>query len=299
MSTHSELSGKELHEPYNYVQEADPGAVGANLYWLKVSAGSVKRRNPTNSGWNSIGGGGASTFTGLSDVPNSYSGQNSKLVAVKSDASGLEFITNTATLPDWLALSPDATPASPNALDDEFNVTGTLDPAWTATNKNGYVTSVAKSHLSITHTSGESGFFCLHKALPATPFLVTTKIQLSTKNINFQNVGFCLFKAGTQTAKSITWDTSASAALTTAKWSAYGTITGNTSFAVNPYGSAFYARFSDDGTNVTYQFSADGINWVIMLSEARTTTFTADRYGPFVFNNTGPFAISYDWIRVS
>lgn len=292
------MQGLELHEPYNYVQETDPGAVGANLYWLQVSTGTVKRRNSDNSGWNGIGGG-TSTFVGLSDVPNSYSGQGSKLVSVKSDASGLEFINNTASLPAWLALNPDATPTSPNALDDEFNVTGTLDPSWTATNQNGYVTSVANGHLSINHTSGESGFFCLHKALPSTPFSVTAKIQLSTKNINFQNVGFCLFKSGTQTAKSITWDTSASAAITTAKWSAYGSITGNVSYPVNPYGSFFYARFSDDGTNVTYQFSTDGINWMIALSEARTTTFTADHYGPFVFNNTGPFAMSFDFIRVS
>ena len=40
------------------------------------------------------GGGGATSFIDLNDVPNSYLGAGSKIVAVKSDASGLEFITS-------------------------------------------------------------------------------------------------------------------------------------------------------------------------------------------------------------
>src|ERR1700732_4468669 len=54
MSQHSDLTGKELHEPYHYVQETDPGAVGSNLYWLKVSTGVISRRNSANTGWNVI-----------------------------------------------------------------------------------------------------------------------------------------------------------------------------------------------------------------------------------------------------
>jgi len=49
------------------------------------------------------GGSGASVFTGLADVPNSYQGQNSKFVAVNSDADGLEFtdaITSLGSLSD-------------------------------------------------------------------------------------------------------------------------------------------------------------------------------------------------------
>lgn len=95
-TTHSEMTGLELHEPFNYVQETDPGAVGSAKYWLKVSTGEVKRRNSNNTGWDSIGGGGTIAFTSLSDVPSSYTGQGSKLVSVKSDASGLEFINNTS-----------------------------------------------------------------------------------------------------------------------------------------------------------------------------------------------------------
>ena len=45
-------------------------------------------------------GGGASTFITLSDVPQSYTGQGSKLVRVKADASGLEFFTLTISSGD-------------------------------------------------------------------------------------------------------------------------------------------------------------------------------------------------------
>ena len=42
------------------------------------------------------GGGGASAFTGLSDVPASYSGQANKIVKVKADESGLEYSSASA-----------------------------------------------------------------------------------------------------------------------------------------------------------------------------------------------------------
>lgn len=94
MSTHRLLTGTQLHEPYHYVQESDPGSVGSNLYWLQVSTGNVKRRNSANSAWDSISSG-VTTFTGLSDTPASYSGQGLKTVRVNTAANALEFYTPT------------------------------------------------------------------------------------------------------------------------------------------------------------------------------------------------------------
>jgi hypothetical protein len=55
--------------------------------------------------WNSLqywggSGGGATLFTDLTDVPQSYTGQGGKLVRVKADASGLEFYTLTISSGD-------------------------------------------------------------------------------------------------------------------------------------------------------------------------------------------------------
>jgi len=43
------------------------------------------------------GGGGATAFTDLSDVPNAYTGQAAKVVSVKGDETGLEFTTPSAS----------------------------------------------------------------------------------------------------------------------------------------------------------------------------------------------------------
>src|SRR6185295_5298781 len=59
-----------------------------------VTTPSVAKVNILVSGGFSSDGSDITAFTQLSDVPSSYSGQASKLVSVKSDASGLQFITN-------------------------------------------------------------------------------------------------------------------------------------------------------------------------------------------------------------
>ncbi len=90
MSTHAQLLGEELHDAYQYVQETDPGAVGAGKNWLKVSTGSLKRRNVGNSGWDTTG---VSNFIDLRDAPSSYTGQAGKFLRVVVGEDGLEFAT--------------------------------------------------------------------------------------------------------------------------------------------------------------------------------------------------------------
>lgn len=51
---HNTLTGIELHEPYHYVQAADPGAVGAGKYWLDTTVATapvLKRRNGADAAW--------------------------------------------------------------------------------------------------------------------------------------------------------------------------------------------------------------------------------------------------------
>ena len=54
----------------------------------------IKQSGTGTTGWVTISGGsGATAFTGLTDVPSSYSGQAGKAVRVNSGATGLEFYT--------------------------------------------------------------------------------------------------------------------------------------------------------------------------------------------------------------
>lgn len=63
-----------------------------------LANGDTLKYNSTLKQWeNGVGGGGATAFTDLTDVPSSYAGQGGKVAAVKVDESGLEFIAVAGT----------------------------------------------------------------------------------------------------------------------------------------------------------------------------------------------------------
>lgn len=49
--SHASLTGLDLHQPFHYIQETDPGAVGAGLWWFKKSTLVLKYRNVPNTAW--------------------------------------------------------------------------------------------------------------------------------------------------------------------------------------------------------------------------------------------------------
>lgn len=71
-----------------------PGDPLTDLASTGASSGYVPKADGSGGiSWGAESGGGADTFLELTDAPSSYSGQGGKVVAVKSDASGLEFIS--------------------------------------------------------------------------------------------------------------------------------------------------------------------------------------------------------------
>lgn len=75
------------------------GEVGLETDTRKFKAGDGTTAWTGLQYWGGSGGG-ASAFTDLTDVPQSYTGQGGKLVRVKADASGLEFFTLTISSGD-------------------------------------------------------------------------------------------------------------------------------------------------------------------------------------------------------
>lgn len=61
---HSEITGTDIHEAFQYVSDSDPGAVGAGMYWLDTSGDPyvLRKRNPTDDGWIDVGASGSSIF---------------------------------------------------------------------------------------------------------------------------------------------------------------------------------------------------------------------------------------------
>ena len=47
---HRDATGSELHVP-GYIQDSDPGAVGAGMLWFDASTGVLSIRNNANDGW--------------------------------------------------------------------------------------------------------------------------------------------------------------------------------------------------------------------------------------------------------
>lgn len=66
--------------------------IGETGYGFRDNAGVMQYKDASGS-WSNFGAGGSSsTFLNLTDTPAAYTGQAGKVVAVKSDATGLEFV---------------------------------------------------------------------------------------------------------------------------------------------------------------------------------------------------------------
>ena len=106
MTWHKDATPPDVHIPYSWIyanQTARESATGL----VAADVGKFSRQTDDNTiwmltnhspvTWLFIGGGSGTvgTFIGLSDVPSSYSGEGSRVVAVKATEDGLEFSTIT------------------------------------------------------------------------------------------------------------------------------------------------------------------------------------------------------------
>lgn len=69
---HNTLADDELHEPFHRVASSDPGAIGANKYWLDTGDATyaLKRRNSGDTAWINVAGAGtAALIVAASDAP--------------------------------------------------------------------------------------------------------------------------------------------------------------------------------------------------------------------------------------
>lgn len=279
MPIHSQLQGLELHEPYHYVQESDPGAVGVGKYWLKVSTGEVKRRNDTNVGWN-LTGSGASVFTSLTDTPSTYVGQANKIPSVKADETGLEFIANSSLiLPDWLKLAPDATPASPNAMDDEFNSIETLPggstPLWTWRNQGSATAAIRNTHLELKAPAlAGDNLKILEQTCPAAPWEFTAKICPEFIAVPTNAVmGICAI-GPTGKVVIMGWQEASSGKLAVFYYTSVTAVSSNPA-SLPTTNRTFYVRLKDDGTNFIFSHSFSGASFQVLFTASRTAFLTA------------------------
>lgn len=93
-----------------------------------LDAGELVEFDGTN--WAVVtSGGGATAFTGLTDVPSAYTSQAGKLVAVKGDESGLEFISAPGASSAFASINAQTGTTYTPVLGDAANVLVTLSNA--------------------------------------------------------------------------------------------------------------------------------------------------------------------------
>ena len=153
--------------PANYVDQAGKlAAVNSTETGLEFidaptslpsggTTGQVLTKNSTtegDAGWGDV----VSSFVGLSDTPDSYSGHPSKIVAVKSDSSGLEFVSASAgsyTIVDLTSATEDYALA-PGEVAKITYTSATSVPLHIATEEGEYELKLSAAPVLTTCTNG-------------------------------------------------------------------------------------------------------------------------------------------------
>lgn len=303
MSTiHSEMLGTELHEAFQFVQEGDPGAVGAGLYWLKVSTGALKKRSSDNLSWLPVGTG-ATAFSQLSDVP-PYAGNAGKFLQINPGETGLDAVDG--VLPEWLSNSPDAVPAVPNAMDDEFldadKLPGGGTPLWAWRNQGTATVLDAFSHVQLKAlaTAPADDVKIIEQNAPSSPWEFTAKICNEYKTIPANSVmGIVAVDTSSGKLFVVGFQQASGGQVSTAT---YTTVTSGAS-VVN-YAlvgrTPFYIRLKDDGTNFIVSYSICGAHFQTILTQSRVTHLSgpANKIGICCASESTEFSVlDCDWFR--
>lgn len=200
--------------------------------------------------------------------------------------------TGSSTTPYWVTHHPLTPPASPNALDEEWNdgsgMSGTgngLDASWTtfgASQTRAY--NNAKLVLTGTASGGVSPNIAgMWKTAPgSTPYSVTTEVMIATfSNFNFCYVGLRRGSTGNMLLFGIYLDGSAVYFHSVQGYTAPTTRNRADVYGINmgaPSPRTIWVRVTNDGTNAKFYTSNSGVEgtFVLRYSETLSTQFSTN-----------------------
>ena len=243
-------------------------------------------------------------FLALTDTPDSYLGQGTKVVAVKPDASGLEFVTNSGGGSATTYENPiDMPPALPHAMDDEFNDT-VLDSKWSWINQGTSVWTENGRYGAIDILSGTDHIRLLVQGTPAGDFTATAKLTVLGPKVNYFNFGLCLYNSAN--GRRVVFGKCCR--------SGYSGIqaikfTSNTAFSSDAYlnggwDSIFiYVRIRKIGASYSLEMSADGDFWWQVFTESISNFLSAISHVGVGYHRHNTSGVSYqgrcEWFRVT
>lgn len=196
---------------------------------------------------------------------------------------------------------PDAQPASAGSLDDEFAGSSlNIATRWTWVNQGSATATVSKSILFMTSPAhAGTNIEYIYQTAPSTPWQVDAKIAfLYFSNNNAAITGLVLSDG---TGKIILFGLlyNAGLAIDVVRY------TNPTTFSFTPFSNSsaqannvaatwVWLRVKDDGVNVIYSISIDGVNYFQMFSESRTAFLLGGptRVGLAVDAENGSSAVS-------
>jgi hypothetical protein len=262
-SLHSDLIELNLHRPFHYEQDADPGAVGAGKYWLDTNSGpprALYRRNAGDSGWDAVGDGGG----GGSSYP-------------------------------FLTYHPDIPPTSPSSQDDEFNA-GSIDAKWTGYGSpdiNNVTDLPGLWHVAKTGSGADAGMY--QTFVPgAAAFTVAMKVSGNALEAGSNQVLFAVATSGgafiVDAGMLNGSDAIVGAAALSGGFDTYS-FDGNRSS-----GTTYWLIKRDASTNYKVYMSRDGINWILLASFSQSGTVGRIYLQVSTFGGSKTEAY-YDWVR--
>jgi hypothetical protein len=248
--------------------------------------------NPMTTAGDIIVGGSSGTPTRLAAGTSGY--------VLTSNGAGVAPSYQAASggsVPLGMSIQPDWPPSPAGSRDDEFT-DSVLNAAWTKVNWTSASASLSNSYLSITPDVGAFHIDLITQPQPAsTPWTITIKMALPVSVANTW-AGLCVYDG----TKLITWAVFNNAGLKYSRWTNVSTNSSDT--AQTSTGLAFgwtytYLRIKNDGTNLIFSYSPNGVVWYTDVTESKTAFLSATTYVGIAIVQSGAGTITplFDFFR--
>lgn len=224
-------------------------------------------------------------------------------------------VTDTVNLPSAVAnptayYGTDAQPATAGSLDDEFNGSSlNTSSRWTWINQGSATATVTKSVVDLNDptNTGTDNWRVIVQPTPTPPYQVTIKMVPSAGGAptNFNSPGGIIITDGTTAANKLIYfgfNISSGAQQIVVNhytnFTTFSATVANLAWTWQP-GTWVYLRYNDDGTNVQFSWSTDGIVFHQLFQESRTVFLTPADVGLGLENvNATIFCdLVCDWFR--
>lgn len=234
-------------------------------------------------------------------------------IDISTDDTSVSVTADTAFVPNgWVAdlgggdaqLRPpyvDVPPASPDADDDEFPGTS-LSGSWSWVNQGSAVATVSYSmvNLSIASDTAADRLRLLVKAAPSTPYAITVKAYKNSRPDEFGGPALIVRNSSSGKVLSMHLDqSSAGVRLDVTKWT--NATTFSTSILnMTHYMKMLYMRIENDGTNVNFKISQDGVGFYQIATTTLADFVTSvDQIGFGYYGYDKGINVGFDYFRVS